>query len=128
MPFPGTRHGLRVGKRLQARRAPDPRASDGHLLDERVDLGQRPVGGDEFLVVGELRRIAKMNALDLCAMLRPQARAPRGGGERPAVFDAERRPASIEARTSRRSRSDLPKAKIAQACSSRAKSSAVKSA
>ena len=40
------------GKRLQARGAPNPRAiGDGHFVDERVDLGERPMGGDEQLLV-----------------------------------------------------------------------------
>jgi hypothetical protein len=37
---------------------------DSHLVDERADLGKRPVGGDEELfVLSKLRRIAEINAL-----------------------------------------------------------------
>ena len=67
--------------------------------------------------------------MTICAMLRPQARNSRVVAASVLPFSRlSAGPRSIDARTSRRSKSDFPSPKMAQACSSRAKSSVVKSA
>lgn len=57
--------GFRRLPRTRRDDATKPRAiGDGQLVDERADLGKRPVGGDEELfVLSKLRRIAEINAL-----------------------------------------------------------------